>query len=178
MATTEKMVTAVFRNRGDAYEAYDFLKANGYRSDEINVLMSDATRKLVDTDRPEEGSIKADNHGVEGVATGGTIGSVLGATAAAIAAIGTSLVVPGLGLVVAGPLAAGLAGAGAGAVTGGLLGGLIGLGIPESNATAYEAALKEGGIVVGVVPHSSEHNGVIKDKFKDLRGDNIIVAAK
>ena len=35
-----------------------------------------------------------------------------------IAAIGTTLVIPGLGLVIAGPIAAGLAGAGAGSITG------------------------------------------------------------
>jgi hypothetical protein len=38
------------------------------------------------------------------------VGTVVGASAAAIAAIGTSIVIPGLGWVVAGPLVAALAG--------------------------------------------------------------------
>ena len=44
---------------------------------------------------------------------------------AAVAAAGTSLAIPGLGVVIAGPLAAALAGAGAGAATGGLLGAQV-----------------------------------------------------
>ena len=57
---------------------------------------------------------------------------------AAIAAIGTSLVIPGLGLVVAGPLAAALAGAGAGGTAGGLIGALVGHGMPEDRTKKYE----------------------------------------
>ena len=52
--------------------------------------------------------------------------------------LGTSLVIPGLGLIIAGPLAAGLAGAGAGGITGGLIGALVGSGIPEDRAKIYE----------------------------------------
>ena len=51
------------------------------------------------------------------------------AVLAALTAAGTSIALPGLGLVIAGPLAAAAAGAGAGAATGGLLGALIGWGL-------------------------------------------------
>ena len=46
-------------------------------------------------------------------------------------AVGSTIAVPGLGLVVAGPIAAALAGAGAGAAAGGLIGAMVGAGIPE-----------------------------------------------
>jgi len=75
---------------------------------------------------------------------------------------------------VAGPIAAALAGGGGGAGTGGILGGLVGLGIPESNARAYEEVLREGGIVIGVVPHDNDDTSRIKDKFKELHGENVI----
>lgn len=87
---------------------------------------------------------------VEGVAIGGSIGTAVGATLAAIAAVGTSLVIPGLNLVIAGPLMAALAGGGAGALTGGLVGGLVGLGIPEQDAEVYNQALRTGGVVMSV----------------------------
>ena len=58
----------------------------------------------------------------------------VGAALAALFAVGTVVVVPGLGLVLAGPIAAALAGAGAGGVTGGLIGALIGAGIPEGES--------------------------------------------
>lgn len=172
-AENRSMVSGVFRDRGKASHAYNWLVNNGYTSNEINVLMSDETRKFYDADAKSQ--IKPDNKGVEGVATGGTIGTVIGATLGAIAAIGTSVLVPGLGVVVAGPIVAGLAGGGAGAVTGGLVGGLIGLGIPESNATAYEKVLKEGGVVIGVTPRTSDDRGEIEDKFEELEADNIVV---
>jgi uncharacterized membrane protein len=59
--------------------------------------------------------------------------------------------IPGLGLVVSGPIAAALAGAGAGAATGGLVGAMIGLGIPEDRAREYERGVQNGGVVVGAL---------------------------
>ena len=47
---------------------------------------------------------------------------------AAIAAIGTTLALPGLGLLIAGPIAAALVGAGSGAAAGGVLGALAAMG--------------------------------------------------
>jgi hypothetical protein len=176
-ASKQKMVTAVFQDRFNAHAAYDWLVSQSYTSNEINLLMSADTKSKFYSDTEAEGTKgkhKAGTHAAEGVAAGGAIGTAVGAAAAAIAAIGTSLIVPGLGLVVAGPVAAALAGGGAGAVAGGVIGGLIGLGIPESNAKAYEEALREGGIVVGVVPHSSQDAGRVKDKFQELHGENVI----
>src|SRR5438132_8331952 len=112
----------------------------------------------------------------EGMGVGGAIGTAVGATIAAIAAVGTVLAVPltgGASLLVAGPLAAALAGGGAGAVAGGLIGALVGWGIPEENANAYHEALREGGVVLGVVPHNNDDASEIKKEFKDLAGDNV-----
>ena len=167
-------VTAVFRNRFEATEAYNYVLSRGYSRDEVNVMMSDSTRELYANENEKEGKHPVGSMAAEGVATGGAIGTAVGATAAAIAAIGTSVLVPGLGIVVAGPILAALAGGGAGAVTGGLLGGLIGLGIPESNAKAYEAALKEGGVVIGACTHSTEDANDIRRRFEELHGENIV----
>ena len=87
---------------------------------------------------------------------GGAIGGTIGAIAAAVAAIGTSLAIPGLGLVIAGPLAAAIAGAGAGAATGGLIGALVGWNIPEERVKHYEEGIKNGGILMGVKPRNDE----------------------
>jgi uncharacterized membrane protein len=80
--------------------------------------------------------------------------------------VGTSLIIPGLGIVVAGALAAGLAGAGAGAVTGGLVGALIGLGFSDEQAKEYEAGIKAGGVVVGVNTRSSEEYKILNTEWK------------
>ena len=163
-------VTAVFRNRFDASAAYDYVMGKGYNRDEVNVMMSNSTREAFE----HEGKHNVGSMATEGVAVGGAIGTAVGATAAAIAAIGTALFVPVVGIVVAGPIAAALAGAGAGAVTGGVLGGLVGLGIPESNAAAYEAALKEGGVVIGVTTRSTEDANDVRHRFEELNGENIV----
>ena len=95
----------------------------------------------------------------------------MGATLAAIAAIGTTLALPGLGLLIAGPIAAGLAGAGAGGATGGLIGGLIGAGIPEERVKKYEEGIKQGGIMMGVTPRNSEDAAYFEEDWKKNRGE-------
>jgi hypothetical protein len=89
---------------------------------------------------------------------------VAGGTLAAIAAAAT-LAVPGLGLLVAGPIAAALAGAGAGAVVGGGIGALVGAGIPEERVKDYESGLKEGGILMGVKPRNAEERAYLEQDW-------------
>lgn len=140
------LVTGLFRTRSDAERAVDNLIDYGYSRDDISLLMSDATRG-------REFALQMATKAPEGVATGATIGGVLGAIAAGLVAMGI-VVVPGLALVAAGPVVATLAGLGAGAAAGGLTGGLIGLGIPEHEARFYSEAIEEGGILLGVYTHN------------------------
>ena len=140
--------TELFTNRDSAEKAYHSALNKGYADKDINVLMSeDSKKKYYDSVLVErvEG-----NDALEGVGVGGAIGAAVGGIVAALAAVGTSLVIPGLGLVIAGPLAAGLAGAGVGSITGGLVGALVGWGIPEDKARIYEKGIKDGGIVLAV----------------------------
>ena len=116
------MLTGMFTDRESTENAYHMLHEKGYTKDEINVIMSDDTRKnhySDDNDHTELGSKAA-----EGAGTGSAIGGTIGAIVGVVAAIGTSLVIPGLGLVIAGPIEAELAGAGAGFNTGSVIGGL------------------------------------------------------
>jgi len=176
---SEGMVTAVFRSKADADRAYDGLIRRGYTDSQINVLMSDATRTNYYPTTTDTGVARKDKHeagtlAVEGMGVGGAIGTAVGATLAAIAAIGTSLVIPGLGLIVAGPIAAALAGGGAGAVTGGLVGALTGAGFTEENAEAYHAALRDGGVVLGVHPRNSSEAAEIESEFRRCNGENVV----
>ena len=43
------VISAVFQDRYDAIEAHSFVKSLGYSDSEINVLMSDSTRKKFDS---------------------------------------------------------------------------------------------------------------------------------
>ncbi|KTD58740.1 hypothetical protein Lsai_1347 [Legionella sainthelensi] len=138
------LTTEIFETTDEAEKAYQDAVDEGYTPKEINVMMSEDSRKrYYDLVLVKEGS-KAS----EGLAIGGATG----------AAVGTSLVIPGLGLVVAGPLVAGLAGAGAGGISGGLMRALIGWGIPEDKAKVFASGMKEGGIVLSVnETHPNSH---------------------
>lgn len=146
------MVTALFNDRDSAERAYQSATDMGYQRDDVNLVMSDDTRKRHFTGAGAQTELG--NKAAEGAGIGGAIGGTLGAIAAALAAVGTSIALPGLGLVIAGPLAAALAGAGAGGITGGLVGALIGAGIPEERVKHYEEGIKSGGILMGVKPRT------------------------
>jgi len=168
------MMTAMFRDRDSAERAYEELRARGYDKDDINVVMSDEGRKRhFSHDVNSKGDTELGNKSLEGAGAGSAIGGTLGAIVGAVAAIGTSVAIPGLGLVVAGPLAAGLAGAGAGGLTGGLIGALVGAGIPEERAKVYEEGVKEGNIVLGFRPRTSEDARYFEQHFQKNRGEHI-----
>ena len=166
-----RMVTGLFRDRESAEAAYGSVTSRGYKQDDVNLLMSDETRKKHFTDDGKETELG--NKALEGAGTGAAIGGTIGATLAAIAAIGTTLALPGLGLLVAGPLAAALAGAGAGGATGGLIGALVGAGIPEERVKHYEEGIKNGGIMMGVTPRSDEDAEYFENEWKKNRGEEV-----
>ena len=178
LSTHQQAVIGIFRSHADANNCYLDLLRRGFQSSDINLMMSDETRTQVFSGgstkgEEEEARIDSmDNEGpgvaavatrsgrksrtgsrhmsAQGVGVGGGIGTITGATLAAIAAAGTSVVFPGLSLIVAGPLIAALAGGGAGALVGGIVGGLVGLGVPEQVAEDYHEALSDGGAVISV----------------------------
>jgi uncharacterized protein YjbJ (UPF0337 family) len=167
---SNRMVSGLFRDRESAERAYGSLSERGYGKDDVNLMMSDDTRKkyFSDDDDTEFGT-KA----WEGAGKGAAIGGGVGATLGAIAAIGTTLALPGIGLLIAGPIAAGLAGGGAGALTGGLIGALVGHGIPEEHAKHYEQGIREGGIVMGVQPRNDEDADYFEKNWRENRGESI-----
>ncbi len=167
---SNRMVTGLFRDRESAERAYGSISERGYGKDDVNLMMSEDTRKkyFSDDDDSEFGT-KA----WEGAGKGAAIGGGVGATLGAIAAIGTTLALPGIGLLIAGPIAAALAGGGAGALTGGLIGALVGHGIPEEHAKHYEQGIREGGIVMGVQPRNDEDADYFENNWRENRGESV-----
>jgi hypothetical protein len=165
------MVTGLFHDRPSAERAYDSVASRGYGVNDVNLVMSDETRKRHFASSGEETELG--NKAAKGAGVGGAIGGTVGAIAAAIAAVGSSLVIPGLGLVVAGPIAAALAGAGAGAATGGLVGALVGWGIPEERVKHYEEGVKKGGILMGVRAKNAEDAAHFEREWKASDGEHV-----
>lgn len=170
--TTDRgMLTGMFRDRESTENAYNTLQERGYSKDDINLVMSDETREKHFSGAVEDTEIGT--KAAEGAGKGSAIGGTVGAIAGVIAAIGTSLVIPGLGIVIAGPIAAGLAGAGAGGLTGGIIGALVGSGIPEARAKLYESGIKEGQIVMGIKPRNDEDARYFENNWRNNKAEEI-----
>ena len=164
------VVTGLFRDLDKANRAYQAVVDLGYAKESINVVMSDETRdRFFLKDRPL--ATERGNKALEGAGVGGAIGGAVGALLGAIATIGATIVVPGLGLVVAGPIAAVLAAAGAGSLTGGIIGTLVGAGIPEERAKHYEQGIKGGGVLISVTPRTEADAERIEQEWKRIGGE-------
>lgn len=168
------MLTGLFRDRDSAEAAYNAASARGYSKDDVNLVMSDETRtRHFANDGTTAIETELGNKAAEGAGIGGAIGGTLGAIVAAVAAVGTTLALPGIGLVVAGPLAAAIAGAGAGAASGGLIGALIGWNIPEERVKHYEEGINQGGILMGMRTRNDEDASFLENEWKQNRGEHV-----
>ncbi|MDN3918782.1 hypothetical protein [Roseateles violae] len=166
-----RMVTGLFPDRASAESAYGSMRERGYEQSDVDVVMSDETRQRHFADAGTETELG--NKAAEGAGVGGAIGGTVGAIAAAVAAVGTTLALPGLGLVIAGPLAAALAGAGAGAAGGGLIGALVGWNMPEERVKHYEEGIRKGGILMGVRAKNEEDAAHFEDRWTASNGEHV-----
>ena len=167
--TDAGIITALFEHKDDAEKAYQELLDRKYTFNDIDVLMSEETRNKHYGDDTSDRSALG-NKATEGAGVGGAIGGVAGAILGGLVAVGTSIALPGLGLVIAGPIVAALAGAGAGGATGGLIGALVGYGIPEKTALEYEMGLKDGGIALGFRPKNATQAGEVVSVWEKHNG--------
>jgi hypothetical protein len=155
MAGKNIAVFAIYRNRGEVEQAVDSLVADGFRHEDISVLLPEniGTKEFA-----HEKHTKAP----EGTTAGAGAGAVVGGTLGLLVGIG-ALAVPGLGpFIAAGPIVSALAGVGTGGVVGGLIGALVGMGIPEYEAKRYEGLVKSGGILLSV--HCDDSDWVKRSK--------------
>lgn len=163
---SKTFITGLFKTRAAAEAAVDAIIKRGYTRDDISVLMSDSTQN-------KEFAVQTRSHAADGLGVGGAIGGTVGAVLLAIAAVGTSIAIPGIGLIVAGPIAAALAGAGAGGATGGLIGLLIGTGIPEHRAKVYDTGVRGGGILLGVEAKESDEVDKLETLLEDIGAEYV-----
>jgi hypothetical protein len=80
---------------------------------------------------------------------------------------------PGLGFILAGPLAVALAAAGVAGLTVGLIGVLSDWGIPQERAKQYEAGIHDGGILIAVKPRSAEHARHFEQQWTAIGGQHV-----
>ena len=142
------IVARTFADPADAEAAIRALRDAGFSPDAISVAARDEHRARAVAD--DTGADVAEGAGI-GAATGGVLGALGGLLVGA-----TALTIPGVGILVAGPLAAILGGAGAGAVTGGLAGALAAAGVSDDEAARYQERVEAGEILVAVAAGDRE----------------------
>jgi uncharacterized protein YjbJ (UPF0337 family) len=173
--SNKNLVTGLYDTPDAAGKAYeDLTSRQGYKADDISVVMSDDTRKRHFGDVKPGQEFKEGSKAAEGAGIGGGIGLGVGAALGGLVAAATAIAIPGLGLVVAGPIAGAIAGAGAGGATGTLVGALIGAGIPENRAAEYERGVKEGGIVLGTRAKDDAHATELEREFTGHGARNVL----
>src|SRR3954452_12891156 len=166
MAGKNTAVYGIYRDRAHAEDAVDALVDNGFRTEDISVLMPE---NVGTKDFAAEKNTKAP----EGATTGAGTGAVLGGTLGLLAGIG-ALAIPGLGpFIAAGPIMGALAGAGTGGVVGGIIGALVGMGIPEYEAKRYEGMVKQGRVLLSVHCDNSDWVGRAKDLLRQTGAEDI-----
>src|SRR3954447_22353459 len=171
MAGKNTAVFGIYQNRSQVESAVDTLSAEGFRTEDISVLLPE---NMGTKDFAHEKNTKAP----EGATTGAGTGAVVGGTLGLLAGIG-ALAIPGLGpFIAAGPIMGTLAGLGTGGALGGIIGALVGMGIPEYEAKRYEGRVKEGGILLSVHCDNSDWVGKAKDLLKQTGAEDVSSAGE
>ena len=144
-----KSIVGIFNSLADAQRAAAILRSIGIQDNRISVLSPRTTEAEVAAVIPTS---ESEQPGM-GRAIGGTVGAALGvATGMEAGAVAASLLIPGVGPVLAfGLIGAALLGAGgaaAGALAGGALESGVAQGLPRDELYVYEDALRRGRSVV------------------------------
>jgi len=171
MAGKNTAAFGIYRTRTDAERGVDALLENGFRNEDISVLLPENTGT-------KEFAHEKQTKAPEGATTGAGTGAVVGGTLGLLAGIG-ALAIPGLGpFIAAGPIMGALAGVGTGGVVGGIIGALIGMGIPEYEAKRYEGMIKKGGILVSAHCDNSDWVKRAKDILERTGAHDIASAGE
>ena len=154
-------VAGIFNSRADAERAAGRLREAGVAEDRISLLTPGTTQEQLD----EVPTTETEQPGM-GAALGGAVGGALGVAGGLHLGAAASLLIPGVGPVLAaGLVGAALLGAG-GAATGAALGGALedsmARGLPHDELFVYEDALRRGRSVVIAVADDDERADVAR----------------
>lgn len=140
MKAAHHVRVGVFEGLSAANRAVHGLVEAGFSKDQISVVCPTCAQDQLDEAERVEPS---GSHTGESVATGGTIGTILGALTATVGIAASG----GMGLLVVGPI---LGGAAVGGITGGFLGAMASRGFEPEIADYYDQALEAGQVLVAV----------------------------
>jgi hypothetical protein len=169
-------VAGIFNTQAEAEVAVEALRTAGVAEDRVSLLTPGTTQGQLD-DVP---TTETEQPGM-GKAVGGVVGGALGvAGGLQLGAAAASLLVPGVGPVLAaGLIGAALLGAGGaatGAAAGGALEDSMARGLPHDELFVYEDALRRGRSVVLVVADDEVTEGIARDLFAEAGAESVDAA--
>ena len=170
-ATKTYPLVGVFDSADGAERAYQACVDRGYKIGEINVVISEGTRRrLLKSDDEVKGELA--KRDAEGGELGGPKGGRAGLLMTVFAAVGAAVAVPAIGFA-AGPIAVALAAAGAAGVAGGVISALGDWGVPADRVRGYEADIRKGAILMSVETKSPADAHAIAAEWEHAGGRDI-----
>lgn len=176
-ASSATLVTALFKDGSGVERAYQAAIARGYSTDEINLVLSEETRRRyfkadqVPSELAEKAAEATEKKSSAAKELGGPTGGTAATIAPALAAAGAAALLPGL--IIAGPVAIALTAAAAVGVAGGLIGALTNWGIPKGRVEQYEQSIREGNILIGVKARSEEDARQLQQEWAAVGGQAV-----
>lgn len=168
------MVTALFKSASGVERAYDVALTRGYGRDDINLVLSEETRRRyftsdqVETELADKAAESTEKKQPAAAKVGGPVGGTAATIAPALAAIGSAALLPGL--ILAGPVAIALAAGGAVAIAGGLVTALTDWGIPKGRVEEYESQIRQGGVLIGVKARNDADAAYLQNEWQAAGG--------
>jgi hypothetical protein len=161
-------VAGVFARRADAERAAAGLEASGIPRDRITLLTPGSDVRRVPTDEGEQPGIGAAVGAVVGAATGAAVGFPLGAA--------VTLLVPGVGPVIASGLIGAVLLGVSGATVGATLEESLVTGLPRDELFVYEDALRRGHSVVVALVEDDERVEAARRILADAGAETVDAA--
>lgn len=161
--TSKTIVSAVFKSEKQLSEAIKYLEDKGVAKEDINILVSG---KNSYKDFKINTSNKVSEFAIRGVSSGSIIGAMFGS----VAFVGV-LIIPAMGIAVAGPVIGALTGIATGAVVGTLVGAVVGYYIPEYKAVFFDENINENTLLITKIDKSFKNE--TKKKFIGIGAVNI-----
>ncbi|HKO96240.1 MAG TPA: hypothetical protein VJU86_04570 [Pyrinomonadaceae bacterium] len=170
-------VAGVFRTRAEAEKAVQQIHAQGFSNDRIALLTPGSTQESAEEAVPTSDTESSGMGKAMGGAVGGALGAAGGATLGAAAA---SLLVPGVGPVMAGAILGaallGIGGAATGVAAGEAMEDSLVKGLPHDELYLYEDAVEHGRSVVIAFAETDESRDAAESLLKNAGAESIDAA--